>query len=190
MEIGIDSFAAILPDPKTGKLPSATDRMADLLEEVEVADRVGLDVFGMGEHHRAEFLDSAPAIILAAAAARTKRIRLTSAVTVLSAADPVRVFQEFATLDLISHGRAEIVAGRGSFVESYPLFGLRLEDYDELFVEKLDLLLKIRENTHVEWAGKHRAPLTGQAVYPRPLQDPLPIWVGVGGTPTSFVRAR
>src|SRR5712672_2971148 len=189
MEIGIDSFAAILPDPTTGTPPSGTDRMADLLEEIEIADQVGLDVFGMGEHHRAEFLDSAPAIILAAAAARTKTIRLTSAVTVLSAADPVRVFQEFATLDLISHGRAEIVAGRGSFVESYPLFGLSLEDYDELFAEKLDLLLKLRENTHVHWAGRHRAPLTGQAVYPRPLQNPLPIWVGVGGTPESFVRA-
>ena len=163
--------------------------MQHLLEEIELADQVGLDVFGIGEHHRAEFLDSAPAVILAAAAARTKNIRLTSAVTVLSAADPVRVFQEFATLDLISHGRAEIVAGRGSFVESYPLFGLRLEDYDELFAEKLDLLLAIRENTHVKWSGKHRAPLTGQAVYPRPLQDPLPIWVGVGGTPSSFVRA-
>jgi probable LLM family oxidoreductase len=146
-------------------------------------------VFGIGEHHRAEFLDSAPAVILAAAAARTKNIRLTSAVTVLSAADPVRVFQEFATLDLLSHGRAEIVAGRGSFVESYPLFGLRLEDYDSLFSEKLGLLLKIRENTHVHWAGKHRAPLTGQAIYPRPLQNPLPIWVGVGGTPESFARA-
>src|SRR5438445_8538341 len=189
MEIGIDSFAAILPDPATGKLPSATDRMADLLEEIEVADRAGLDVFGMGEHHRAEFLDSAPVIILAAAAARTKTIRLTSAVTVLSAADPVRVFQEFATLDLIAKGRAEIVAGRGSFVESYPLFGLRLEDYDSLFSEKLELFLKIRASTQVHWSGKHRAALTGQAVYPRPLQDPLPIWVGVGGTPESFVRA-
>jgi probable LLM family oxidoreductase len=156
---------------------------------MELADQTGLDVFGIGEHHRAEFLDSAPTVILAAAATRTKTIRLTSAVTVLSAADPVRVFQEFATLDLISHGRAEIVAGRGSFVEAYPLFGLRLEDYDSLFSEKLDLLLKIRENTHVRWSGKHRAPLTGQAIYPRPLQNPLPIWVGVGGTPASFARA-
>jgi probable LLM family oxidoreductase len=160
-----------------------------LLEEIKLADQVGLDVFGIGEHHRAEFLDSAPAVILSAAAAQTKNIRLTSAVTVLSAADPVRVFQEFATLDLISNGRAEIVAGRGSFVESYPLFGLQLEDYDSLFAEKLDLLLKIRENTHVHWSGKHRAPLTGQAIYPRPLQNPLPIWVGVGGTPESFARA-
>ncbi len=156
---------------------------------MKLADQVGLEVFGIGEHHRAEFLDSAPAVILAAAASRTKTIRLTSAVTVLSAADPVRVFQEFATLDLISGGRAEIVAGRGSFIESYPLFGLKLEDYDSLFAEKLELLLKIRDNIHVHWSGKHRAPLTGQAVYPRPQQDKLPIWVGVGGTPASFVRA-
>ena len=189
MQLGVDSFAAAIADPVTGLTISPVDRMHNLLEEIELADAVGLDVFGIGEHHRAEFLDSAPAVILAAAATRTKNIRLTSAVTVLSAADPVRVFQEFATLDLISHGRAEIVAGRGSFVESYPLFGLRLEDYDDLFSEKLDLLLKIREKTHVTWSGKHRAPLTGQAVYPRPLQNPLPIWVGVGGTPTSFVRA-
>src|ERR1700719_1816778 len=189
MEIGVDSFAIAIKDPVTGLTIKPVDRMHQLLDEIEVADKVGLDVFGVGEHHRAEFLDSAPAIILAAAASRTKNIRLTSAVTVLSAADPVRVFQEFATLDLISHGRAEIVAGRGSFVESYPLFGLRLEDYDSLFSEKLDLLLKIRENTHVRWSGKHRAPLTGQAIYPRPLQNPLPIWVGVGGTPASFARA-
>src|SRR6202789_4246527 len=189
MQIGIDSFAAAISYPATGPPLSPVERMQQVLEEIELADQVGLEVFGVGEHHRAEFLDSAPAVILAAAATRTKNIRLTSAVTVLSAADPVRVFQEFATLDLISHGRAEIVAGRGSFVESYPLFGLRMEDYDELFAEKLDLLLAIRSNTHVKWSGKHRAPLTGQAVYPRPLQDPLPIWVGVGGTPTSFVRA-
>jgi probable LLM family oxidoreductase len=189
MQIGVDSFAAAISDPATGATLRPVERMQHLLEEMELADRVGLDVFGIGEHHRAEFLDSAPTVILAAAAARTKKIRLTSAVTVLSAADPVRVFQEFATLDLISHGRAEIVAGRGSFVESYPLFGLHLEDYDSLFSEKLDLLLKIRENTHVHWSGQHRAPLTGQAVYPRPLQNPLPIWVGVGGTPASFARA-
>lgn len=189
MEIGIDSFAAILPDPKTGKPPSATDRMADLLEEVEVADRVGLDVFGMGEHHRAEFLDSAPAIILAAAAARTKTIRLTSAVTVLSAADPVRVFQQFATLDLISKGRAEIVVGRGSFGEAFPLFGLHTRDYDALFAENLDLLLKLRETTHPVWEGHFRAPLTGQGVFPRPHQQRLPVWLGVGGTPQSFARA-
>jgi probable LLM family oxidoreductase len=189
MEIGVDSFAAVIPDPATGLTLTPVDRMQHLLEEIELADKVGLDVFGIGEHHRAEFLDSAPTIILAAAASRTKNIRLTSAVTVLSAADPVRVFQEFATLDLISHGRAEIVAGRGSFIESYPLFGLKLEDYDELFAEKLDLLLAIRGNTQVRWSGKHRPALTGQAVYPRALQNPLPIWVGVGGTPASFVRA-
>jgi probable LLM family oxidoreductase len=189
MQIGIDSFGADISDPATGVNLSPVQRMQNLLEEIELADQVGLDVFGIGEHHRAEFLDSAPAVILSAAASRTKNIRLSSAVTVLSAADPVRVFQEFATLDLISHGRAEIVAGRGSFVDSFPLFGFRLEDYDELFAEKLDLLLKIREDTHVRWSGKYRAPLTGQAVYPRPLQNPLPIWVGVGGTPASFVRA-
>src|ERR1700734_2091538 len=163
--------------------------MQHLLQEIELADKVGLDVFGIGEHHRPEFLDSAPPVILGAAAALTKRIRLTSAVTVLSAADPVRVFQQFATLDLISQGRAEIVAGRGSFIESFPLFGLDLNDYDSLFAEKLELLLKIREKTEVYWSGKHRAPLTGQGVYPRPLQDPLPIWMGVGGPPASFGRA-
>jgi probable LLM family oxidoreductase len=189
MQIGVDSFAAAISDPASGITLKPVELMQQLLEDIELADQVGLDVFGIGEHHRAEFLDSAPAVILAAAAARTKKIRLTSAVTVLSAADPVRVFQEFATLDLISQGRAEIVAGRGSFVESYPLFGLRLEDYDSLFAEKLELLLKIRESTKVHWSGKHRAALTGQAIYPRPLQDELPIWVGVGGTPTSFVRA-
>jgi probable LLM family oxidoreductase len=189
MEIGIDSFAAAISDPATGETLSAADRLRDLLAEMELADRVGLDVFGIGEHHRAEFLDSAPAVILAAAASRTKKIRLTSAVTVLSAADPVRVFQEFATLDLISGGRAEIVAGRGSFIESFPLFGLAVEDYDSLFAEKLELLLTIRDHTNVHWSGKHRAALTGQGVYPRPLQNPLPIWVGVGGTPASFARA-
>src|SRR5258707_4468409 len=189
MQIGIDSFAALVPDPITGHTVTAQERMVHLLEEIELADQVGLDSFGLGEHHRSESLDSAPAVTLAAAAARTKNIRLTSAVTVLSAADPVRVFQEFATLDLISNGRAEIVAGRGSFVESYPLFGLELEDYDSLFAEKLDLLLSIRENTHVHWSGKHRAPLTGQGVYPRPLQNPLPVWLGAGGTPGSFIRA-
>ena len=164
-------------------------RIADLLVEIERADQVGIDVFGLGEHHRAEFLDSAPPVILAAIAARTERIRLTSAVTVLSAADPVRVFQQFATLDLVSGGRAEMVVGRGSFIESFPLFGLRMEDYDSLFAEKLDLLLAIRENTNVVWSGRHRAPLTGQGVYPRPLQNPFPVWLGVGGTPESFVRA-
>jgi len=187
MEIGVDSFAAALTD--TSIAVSQADRMRDLLEEIERADQVGLDVFGVGEHHRKEFLDSAPAVILAAAAARTNRIRLTSAVAVLSAADPVRLFQEFATLDLISQGRAEMVVGRGSFIEAFPLFGLKLEDYDSLFAEKLDLLLKIRENEHVHWSGQHRPALTGQGVYPRPLQSPFPIWVGVGGTPESFVRA-
>jgi probable LLM family oxidoreductase len=187
MEVGVDSFAAALTE--TSIAVSQSDRLRDLLEEIEHADQVGLDVFGVGEHHRKEFLDSAPAVILAAAAARTKRIRLTSAVAVLSAADPVRLFQEFATLDLISQGRAEMVVGRGSFIEAFPLFGLNLEDYDSLFAEKLDLLLKIRENEHVHWSGRHRPALTGQAVYPRPLQNPLPIWLGVGGTPESFVRA-
>src|SRR6202048_2571599 len=189
MEIGVDSFAAAISDPVTGETIKPVDRMQHLLAEIEHADKVGLDVFGIGEHHREEFLYSAPAIILGAAATRTKNIRLTSAVTVLSAADPVRVFQEFATLDLISHGRAEIVAGRGSSIEAFPLFGFDLDDYDSLYTEKLDLLLKIRENTHVHWTGRHRAALTGQAVYPRPLQNPLPIWIGVGGTPASFARA-
>jgi len=189
LQIGIDSFAAAIPDPVTGVALSAVERMHHLLEEIELADQVGLDVFGIGEHHRAEFLDSAPPVILAAGAALTKQIRLTSAVTVLSAADPVRIFQQFATLDLISQGRAEIVAGRGSFVESFPLFGLDLDDYDSLFAEKLELLLTIRESTQVYWSGKHRAPLTGQSIYPRPLQNPLPIWMGVGGTPDSFARA-
>ena len=185
MEIGIDSFAAVSADVAIGP----AERLGNLLEEMVLADEVGLDSFGIGEHHRAEFLDSAPTIILAAAAGRTKRIRLSSAVTVLSAADPVRVFQEFATLDLLSNGRAEIVAGRGSFVEAYPLFGLALEDYDDLFQEKLELLLELRENVTVNWSGRHRAPLTGQGVYPRPLQAKLPVWVGVGGTPASFARA-
>ena len=189
MQIGVDSFGAVISEPTTGVTLSPVQRIQNLVEEIVLADQVGLDVFGVGEHHRGEFVDSAPVVILAAAAARTKNIRLTSAVTVLSAADPVRIFQEFATLDLISQGRAEIVAGRGSSIEAFPLFGFDLDDYDSLFSEKLDLLLKIRENTHVHWTGKHRAPLTGQAVYPRPLQNPLPIWVGVGGTPESFVRA-
>jgi probable LLM family oxidoreductase len=188
MEIGVDSFVAATVDA-AGRAVEPARHLSELLEAITLADEVGLDVFGIGEHHRREFLDSAPTMILAAAAARTRRIRLTSAVTVLSAADPVRVFQEFATLDLLSNGRAEIVAGRGSFIEAFPLFGLELEDYDSLFASKLDLLLKIRENTHVEWSGKHRAALTGQGVYPRPLQNPLPIWLGVGGTPGSFIRA-
>jgi probable LLM family oxidoreductase len=189
VEIGIDSFAANVPDPVTGRLTPPAVRMADLIDEIEVADHVGLDVFGIGEHHRPEFLDAAPTVILAAAAARTKTIRLGSAVTVLSAADPVRVFQEFATLDLISQGRAEIIVGRGSFGEAYPLFGFKFEDYDDLFVEKLELLLKIRDATEITWSGRFRAPLNGQSIYPRPLQAKLPIYVGVGGTPESFVRA-
>ena len=187
MQVGIDSFAAAYTEASLRVSPS--DRLRDLIEEVEHADQVGLDVFGIGEHHRAEYLDSAPAVILGAAAARTRRIRLTSAVTVLSSADPVRVFQNFATLDLLSQGRAEMVVGRGSFTESFPLFGLRLEDYDALFAEKLDLLLQIRENERVHWSGRHRPSLTGQGIYPRPVQDPLPIWLGVGGTPKSFARA-
>jgi probable LLM family oxidoreductase len=187
IQVGIDSFAAALNDASLAV--SSSERLQNLVEQIEYADQVGLDVFGIGEHHRREFLDSAPAVILAAAAARTQRIRLTSAVTVLSAADPVRVFQEFATLDLLSHGRAEMVVGRGSFVEAFPLFGLPLEDYDSLFAEKLDLLLKIRDNEHVSWSGKYRPTLTGQGVYPRPMQNPLPIWLGVGGTPESFIRA-
>jgi probable LLM family oxidoreductase len=187
VEIGIDSFAAA--HTETSRELSAADRLRNLIEEIQHADQVGLDVFGIGEHHRKDFLDSAPAVILAAAAARTSRIRLTSAVTVLSSADPVRVFQNFATLDLLSQGRAEMVVGRGSFTDSFPLFGFRLEEYDSLFAEKLDLLLKIRDNEHVHWSGQHRAALTGQGVYPRPVQNPLPIWLGVGGTPGSFARA-
>src|SRR5215211_1727698 len=187
IEVGIDSFATAFDDASLHS--NRTDRLQNLIRLVEHADQVGLDVFGIGEHHRKEFLDSAPTVILGAAAARTQRIRLTSAVTVLSSADPVRVFQNFATLDLLSRGRAEIVVGRGSFIESFPLFGLKLEDYDSLFAENLDLLLKIREHEHVHWSGRHRAALTGQGVYPRPFQDQLPIWLGVGGTPRSFVRA-
>lgn len=189
MEIGIDSFAAFLPETEGQPAVPAAQRMADLLSEIETADRVGLDAFGVGEHHRAEFLDESPAVILAAAAARTKNIRLNSAVTVLSAADPVRVFQDFATIDLISNGRAEIVAGRGSFAEAYPLFGFAREDYDALFAEKLGLLMQLREETYVTWQGRFRPALTGQGVFPRPVQEKLPIWVGVGGTPASFERA-
>jgi probable LLM family oxidoreductase len=184
MEIGIDSFAATI-----GSNQSNMDSMAQLLQRIETADRVGLDVFGIGEHHRREFLDSAPAVILAAAAARTKNIKLTSAVTVLSAADPVRVFQEFATLDLISQGRAELVVGRGSFTDSFPLFGFKLQDYDDLFAEKLDLLLKIRDQEVITWSGRFRPALKEQAIYPRPVQSPIPVWLGVGGTPASFARA-
>jgi probable LLM family oxidoreductase len=182
LELGIDSFAS-----REHEQP--VEAIQHLLERIETADRVGLDVFGVGEHHRSEFLDSAPSVILAAAAARTQRIKLTSAVTVLSAADPVRVFQQFATLDLVSKGRAEMVVGRGSFTESFPLFGLEFSDYDALFAEKLELLLKLRAEERVTWSGKFRPALNDQAVYPRPLQAEIPIWVGVGGTPESFVRA-
>ncbi|WP_027482947.1 Atu2307/SP_0267 family LLM class monooxygenase [Deinococcus pimensis] len=189
MQIGIDSFAATVTDPNTGVTLSGADRLNHLVEEIERADAAGLDSFGVGEHHRREYLDAAPAVILAAAAARTRSIRLTSAVTVLSADDPVRVFQQFATLDLLSRGRAELVVGRGSFVEAYPLFGLDLTDYDALFTEKLDLLLKLRDEEHVHWNGRFRSALTGQGVYPRPHQPRLPVWIGVGGTPASFARA-
>jgi len=185
----VDTFVARVTDPHTGVEVSAEDRIGDLLEEVVRADEVGLDSFGVGEHHRSEFLDSAPVVILAAAAARTSRIRLNSAVAVLSAADPVRLWQEYATLDLVARGRVDLVVGRGSFTEAFPLFGLSLADYDTLFAEKLELLLALRASTQVTWSGRHRPPLTGQGVYPRPVQDPLPVWVGVGGTPQSFVRA-
>ena len=187
MEVGIDSFASHLLQ-NGGNALNGAEAMRLLLERIERADQVGLDVFGIGEHHRVEYLDSAPAVILAAAAARTQRIRLTSAVTVLSAADPVRVFQQYATLDLISQGRAEMVVGRGSSTEAFPLFGFSLNDYDALFAEKLDLLLAIRDEEKVRWSGQFRPALTGQGIYPRPTQ-PLPIWLGVGGTPESFVRA-
>ena len=186
MEIGIDSFAAANND---GSAANNMLALNELLERIEQADKSGLDVFGIGEHHRKEFLDSAPTMILAAAASRTTRIKLSSAVTVLSAADPVRVFQNFATLDLISKGRAEMVVGRGSFTEAFPLFGLNLQDYDALFSEKLGLLLNIRDNEYVNWSGKFRPALKNQTVYPRPLQEKLPIWIGVGGTPETFIRA-
>jgi probable LLM family oxidoreductase len=183
MELGLATFA----DLSSGATPE--QRMRELLEEAELADQLGLDVFAIGEHHRQDFLVSAPAVVLAAIAARTERIRLSSAVTVLSSDDPVRVFQEFAELDLISGGRAEIMAGRGSFIESFPLFGYELDDYDELYAEKLDLLLKIRDSERVTWSGRHRAPLNDALVWPRPLQAALPVWVAVGGTPRSVVRA-
>jgi probable LLM family oxidoreductase len=189
MEIGIYSFAETRPDPATGGQTGAAQRLRELIEEIELADQVGLDVFGIGEHHRPDYVSSAPAVILAAAAARTRGIRLTSAVSVLSSDDPVRVFQDFATLDLLSGGRAEIMAGRGSFTESFPLFGYDLADYEELFAEKLDLLLRLRESERVDWIGRHRPSIEDRAVYPRPIQDPLPVWVAVGGTPRSVVRA-
>lgn len=189
MELGVYSFADVTPDPSTGKTVSPAQRLCDLIEEAELADQLGLDVFGVGEHHRPEFAVSTPAVVLAALAMRTKRIRLTSAVTVLSSDDPVRVFQEFSTLDLLSGGRAEVMAGRGSFIESFPLFGYDLEDYDELFAEKLGLLLQLRDHVEVTWSGKQRAPIDHRGVYPRPLQQPLPVWLAVGGSPDSAVRA-
>ena len=189
MEFGAYTFVETRRDPRTGEPVDVDKSFADVMEQIELADRVGLDVFGLGEHHRPDYAVSAPAVALAAAAARTKRIRLTSAVTVLSSDDPVRVYQQFATLDLISGGRAEIMAGRGSFIESFPLFGYDLNDYDELFAEKLDLLLAIRAKPKVIWSGRHRAPLNGQGVYPRALQQPLPVWIASGGTPQSVVRA-
>jgi probable LLM family oxidoreductase len=188
MEIGIYSFGERTHDAD-GYLISPEERLRNLLEEIELADQVGLDVFGVGEHHRPDYLVSSPAVVLAAAAARTERIKLTSAVTVLSSDDPVRVFQDFATIDLISGGRAEIMAGRGSFIESFPLFGYDLEDYDELFVEKLELLLELREHERITWSGRHRAPIHDRSIYPRPLQERIPIWIAVGGTPRSIVRA-
>lgn len=189
MQVGIDSFVETVVGSGQAAGELAADRVGELMEEIELADRSGVDVYGIGEHHREEYIASSPAVLLAAAAARTEKIRLTSAVTVLSSDDPVRVFQDFATLDLISQGRAEIIVGRGSFIESYPLFGYDTKHYDELFSEKLDLLLKLREETRVEWQGKHRASLAGQGVWPRPLQAQLPIRLGAGGTPQSFARA-
>jgi probable LLM family oxidoreductase len=189
VEIGVYTFAETRPDDGAGNASHVARRLRDLIEEIELADQVGLDVFGVGEHHRPDYAVSAPAVVLAAAAERTKRIRLTSAVTVLSSDDPVRVFQDFATLDLLSGGRAEIMAGRGSFIESFPLFGYDLNDYDELFAEKLELLLQLRDGHRVTWSGQHRAPLNDLGVYPRPLQNPLPVWIAVGGTPQSVVRA-
>lgn len=188
-ELGLYSFAELTPDPVTGEKISPAERLRNLIETIELADQVGLDVFGVGEHHRPDFVASAPVVILAMAAARTKNIRLSTAVTVLSSDDPVRVFQSFSTLDLLSNGRAEIMAGRGSFIESFPLFGYDLHDYDALFAEKLDLLLKLRETEHITWAGRHRAPLENLGVYPRPVQSPLPVWIAVGGTPESAARA-
>ena len=189
MEIGITTFAETTPDVHTGKVISHAERINEVLEEIILADEVGLDIYGVGEHHRKDYAVSSPGILLAAAASRTKRIRLTSAVTVLSSDDPVRVFQEFATIDAISNGRAEIMAGRGSFIESFPLFGYDLNNYDELFDEKLDLLLQIRKSEIVNWQGKHRPSINNRGVYPRPVQDSLPIWIASGGTPKSVARA-
>jgi probable LLM family oxidoreductase len=189
MQLGLYTFASVAADTVTGQVISPEQRLANLIEEAELADQAGLDVFGVGEHHRQDFAISTPAVVLAAMAARTKNIRLTSAVTVLSSDDPVRVFQEFSTLDLISHGRAEIMAGRGSFIESYPVFGFDLNDYDRLFSEKLELLLKLRAENPVTWSGTMRAPLNSVGIWPRPVQNPLPVWIAVGGTPQSVIRA-
>lgn len=189
MEIGISTFVETTPDVQTGEVISHAQRIREVVEEIVLADQIGLDVFGVGEHHRKDYAASSPAVVLAAAASQTKRIRLTSAVTVLSSADPVRVFQDFATLDAISNGRAEIMAGRGSFIESFPLFGYNLRDYDELFEEKLDLLLKLRESEKVTWEGRHRPAINNLGVYPRPVQDPLPVWIGSGGNTESVIRA-
>lgn len=189
MEIGIYSFAEAAIDAATGRQMNPAKRLKHLIEEIELADQVGLDVFGVGEHHRPDYAVSSPATILAAAAVRTTKIRLTSAVTVLSSEDPVRVFQQYSTIDLLSNGRVEIMAGRGSFIESFPLFGYDLQEYDSLFSEKLELLLKLRTEERLSWSGKHRAPLEDQAVYPRPIQNPLPVWIAVGGTPESVMRA-
>jgi probable LLM family oxidoreductase len=189
MEIGIYTFAQLEPDPTDGGSITPAERLRNLIEEIELADQLGLDVFGVGEHHRPDFVVSSPTVVLGAAAARTERIRLTSAVTVLSSDDPVRVFQDFATVDLLSGGRAEIMAGRGSFIESFPLFGYDLEDYDELFAEKLELLVQLRESERIRWSGKHRPALDNLGVYPRPVQERIPIWVAVGGNPESAIRA-
>jgi probable LLM family oxidoreductase len=189
MEIGVFSFVELMPDPVTGEQTSPQQRYRELMEQIQLADQLGLTVFGVGEHHRPDLIASAPAVVLAAAAARTERIRLSSAGSVISTDDPVRVFEEFATLDLLSGGRAEIMAGRGSFTESFPLFGYDLEDYDELFDEKLRLLLEVREREVVRWSGTHRSPIEGMGVYPRPVQEPLPVWVAVGGAPESAFRA-
>jgi probable LLM family oxidoreductase len=189
MELGVTTFAETYPDPAGGDTIGHGERLRQVLAEIELADRVGLDVYGIGEHHRPDFASSSPAVILAAAAGRTERIRLSPAVVILSSADPVRTYQDFATLDLLSSGRAELMVGRGSFIESFPLFGYSLADYEDLFSEKLDLLLAIRDEQPVTWSGRHRPPLHQQDVYPRPQQDPLPIWVAVGGSPESMIRA-
>lgn len=189
MEIGISTFVETTPDVITGEAISHAQRIREVVEEIVLADQVGLDVFGVGEHHRQDFAASSPAVVLAAAASQTKRIRLTSAVTVLSSADPVRVFQDFATLDGISNGRAEIMAGRGSFIESFPLFGYDLKDYNELFEEKLELLLKLQKSEVISWSGKHRPAIDNIGIYPRPVQNPLPVWIGSGGNSESVIRA-